>query len=114
AYNEAGQIAAKLDDCLALDYPSDRMELLVVSDGSTDATEEIVQTYAVSDSRIRLLRTPGRTGKSGAQNLAVHHAHGDILLFTDAGARFQSNMLQHVARRFHDASVGLVAPVVYF
>jgi poly-beta-1,6-N-acetyl-D-glucosamine synthase len=114
AYNEAAQIATKLDDCLALDYQPDKMEILVVSDGSTDATEDIAQLYAESDSRIRLLRTRGRAGKSEAQNLAVRNATGEILLFTDAGARMHRDSLLHIASCFADPSVGMVAPVVYF
>src|SRR5215470_16989804 len=71
AHNEAAQIATKLDDCLALDYEGEQLEILVVSDGSSDATEHIVELYAETNPRIRLLRTQGRVGKSQAQNLAV-------------------------------------------
>jgi cellulose synthase/poly-beta-1,6-N-acetylglucosamine synthase-like glycosyltransferase len=114
AHNEGAQMTAKLDDCLALDYPRDRMEILVVSDGSTDSTDDVVQSYAASDARVRLMRTPGRAGKSGAQNLAAKNVAGDILLFTDAGARLRPDSLQRIASRFADARVGLVAPVVCF
>jgi cellulose synthase/poly-beta-1,6-N-acetylglucosamine synthase-like glycosyltransferase len=113
-YNEESRIAAKLNDCLALQYPADKLEILVGSDGSTDATERIVEEYAARDSRIRLFRSPGRGGKSGVQNLAAAHACGDILLFTDAETETRPNLLEQIAEDFADPNVGLVAPVVRF
>lgn len=112
-YNEELQIEAKLDDCLALAYPSDRMEILVASDGSTDRTEDIVKEYALRDPRVFLLRSD-RTGKSGAQNSAVQHARGEILVFSDAGTRTQPNLLETLIGNFADARVGLATGVVYF
>src|SRR5579864_6311834 len=91
AHNEEQRIAGKIEDCLQLDYPHDRLEIIVVSDNCTDATEEIVQGLASRDSRIRLLRTEGRAGKSGAQNLGVQQARGEIIFFSDANTRTQSN-----------------------
>jgi len=114
AYNEEGRIADKLDDCLALDYPADRLEILVASDGSTDRTDAIVQEFAERDSRIRLVRSAGRAGKSGVQNLAVEQARGEILLFTDAETRTQPILLRQIAEDFSDPRVGMVAPTVYF
>src|ERR1700675_1106501 len=73
AHNEEGNIAAKLRNSLSLDYPADCLEIMVASDGSTDRTDAIVEEFAASDPRIRLLRTEGRAGKSGAQNLAATH-----------------------------------------
>src|SRR5579862_3194309 len=64
-FNEEKRIAAKLRDCLELEYPRERLDILVVSDGSTDRTEEIVEEFAGRDARIRLLRGAGRLGKSG-------------------------------------------------
>jgi cellulose synthase/poly-beta-1,6-N-acetylglucosamine synthase-like glycosyltransferase len=112
-HNEEDHIAAKLENCLALLYAHDRLEFLVASDGSTDATEAIAMEFAQRDPRIRLLRSQGRAGKSGVQNLAVAHATGDILFFTDASARAQPDLLQQIAEDFADPEVGLVAPVVY-
>jgi cellulose synthase/poly-beta-1,6-N-acetylglucosamine synthase-like glycosyltransferase len=113
-YNEEGQISAKLENCQAFDYPRERIEILVASDGSTDNTDNIVTEFASRDERIRLLRSGGRAGKSGVQNLAVEHAHGEILLFTDAGTRIGKSALAQIASSFSDASVGLAAPVVRF
>lgn len=112
-HNEESKIGAKLLDCMQLSYPSDLVEFLVVSDGSTDRTEEIVGEHASSDPRIHLLRSE-RVGKSGAQNLAVEHAQGQILVFTDAGTRTQSNLLQTLVGNFADSRVGLATGVVYF
>jgi cellulose synthase/poly-beta-1,6-N-acetylglucosamine synthase-like glycosyltransferase len=114
AYNEESHMAAKLEDCLALEYPEDRVEILVASDGSTDRTEAIVEEFARRDSRIRLLKSAGRAGKSGVQNLAVEQARGDILLFTDAESRTRANLLQQIGEDFADPRVGMVAPTVYF
>ena len=113
-HNEAAQIATKLDDCLALDYDRSLFEILVVSDGSTDATEHIVELYAETNPRIRLLRTQGRAGKSQAQNLAVCNATGKILLFSDAGARLRPDCLGHMVSGFAETRVGMVVPVIYF
>jgi cellulose synthase/poly-beta-1,6-N-acetylglucosamine synthase-like glycosyltransferase len=113
-YNEEAHIAAKLEDCLALQYPRGHLEILVASDGSTDSTERIVEEFAERDSRIRLLRSSGRSGKSGVQNLAAAHARGEILLFTDAETRTRPNLLELLAENFADPRVGLVAPTVHF
>jgi cellulose synthase/poly-beta-1,6-N-acetylglucosamine synthase-like glycosyltransferase len=113
-YNEEARIAAKLVDCLALSYPSDRIEILIASDGSTDSTEQIVEECAARDPRVRLLQSAGRVGKSGVQNLAAEEAQGEILLFTDAETLTRPDMLRQIAEDFSDARVGLVAPIVQF
>src|SRR5262245_42685063 len=77
AYNEEASIADKLANTLALDYPRDRFEIIVVSDGSSDRTEEIVRTRFAD--RVTLLALRGRNGKTAAQNRAVEASHGDIL-----------------------------------
>lgn len=112
-HNEESQIASKLDDCLRLLYPPDLMEIIIVSDGSTDGTEDIVKEYSKHDARVQLLRAE-RVGKSRAQNLAVQHARGEILIFTDAGTRTRPDLLQKLISNFADPKVGLVTGVVYF
>src|SRR2546430_2749759 len=67
ARNEEKQIGAKLIDCTNLDYPADQLEILIVSDNSTDKTEEIVEEFAKRDARIRFLACRGQLGKSGVQ-----------------------------------------------
>ncbi|HXZ42729.1 MAG TPA: glycosyltransferase [Terriglobales bacterium] len=111
-HNEHDQIGAKLQNCLSLRYPEEAMEIIVASDGSTDSTERTVADWAAGDQRIKLVRTEGRQGKSGAQNVAASQARGEILLFTDAGTRMQSDLLERIASDFAEPAVGMVAPVV--
>jgi cellulose synthase/poly-beta-1,6-N-acetylglucosamine synthase-like glycosyltransferase len=112
-HNEEAEIADKLNDCQRLVYPKDRLEIIVVSDGSSDGTDDIVRGFAASDPQIRLLRSE-RIGKSGAQNMAVQHATGEILIFTDAGTRTRTDLLHVLIRNFADSSVGLVTSIVFF
>lgn len=114
AYNEETHIRAKLENCLALEYPREQVEIIVGSDGSTDSTEEIVREFVGRDPRVRLVRSAGRAGKSGVQNLAVAHAKGAILLFTDAETSAGPELLRQIAAQFADSRVGMVAPVVHF
>lgn len=106
AYNEASVIAAKLDNILALDYPRDRLEVLVVSDGSDDGTNEIVRGYAGRG--VKLLALP-RQGKAAALNAAVAAASGEILVFSDANSMYASDAILALVRPFADAQVGGVA-----
>jgi cellulose synthase/poly-beta-1,6-N-acetylglucosamine synthase-like glycosyltransferase len=112
-HNEQQQIGAKLDDCFRWNYPSDLVEFIVVSDGSTDQTEGLVEHLASREPRLRLLRS-ARVGKSSAQNLAVQHARGEILLFTDAGTRTKPDLLNLLMQNFADSHVGLAAATIHF
>lgn len=113
-YNEEEHIRGKLENCLAIDYPHDLMEIIVASDGSKDATEQIVQEFAACHPRVRLIRSASRAGKSGVQNLAAKQAQGDIFLFTDAETSTAPDLLLQVAAHFADPKIGMVAPVVHF
>ena len=104
-YNEAGVIRQKLDNALALDYPADRLEIVVVSDGSTDATNEIVSCF--DDSRV-VLKAYDRAGKTACLNRAVGELTGDIVVCTDANSMFPPQALTRIARNFADEQVGLV------
>lgn len=106
AYNEAGVIHEKLANTLALDYPVDRLEILVVSDCSDDGTDALVE--AVDDPRVRLVRLQQRSGKSAGLNAAVAQARGEILVFTDANAMFDRDALRHLVRPFSAPGVGVV------
>jgi len=106
AYNEEKTLKDKLDNCLALNYPREKLEVLVVSDGSTDATAEIAGNYAGKG--VRLLSLPANQGKSSAQNTGVHESHGDILLFTDADVMLQPNAVRRIVENFADSDVGCV------
>jgi cellulose synthase/poly-beta-1,6-N-acetylglucosamine synthase-like glycosyltransferase len=103
AYNEQKNIAAKIENTLALDYPAERIEVLIASNGSTDRTNEIVRGY--SDPRVRLLALP-RPGKMEALNEAARHASGEILVFTDADFLLDSHTLAIMTRNFADPAVG--------
>src|SRR6266446_2337390 len=105
AYNEERVIAAKLENTFALDYPPERLEVMVVSDGSTDATEEIVRTRFAG--RVKLIALP-RQGKTLAQNQAVAVARGEIVVFSDATTVYQPASLRALVANFADPEVGCV------
>lgn len=106
AYNEERHIEAKIRNMLRLDYPPDRIDLIVASDASSDATDRIVEWF--SSANVRLLRVDGRLGKTACQNVAAAAANGDVLLFTDANTMFDGQALRAVVRNFHDPQVGCV------
>ncbi len=106
AFNEAGCIREKIDTTLAQRYPAQRLEIIVVSDGSTDATDAIVARHP--DGRVRLLRQEPRAGKSPALNRGVAAARGELVVFTDANAMLARDALARLAAPFADPRVGLV------
>ncbi|HEU4370453.1 MAG TPA: glycosyltransferase [Methylomirabilota bacterium] len=107
AFNEATWILAKVDGTLAQRYPAGRLEVIVVSDGSTDATDAVVARHP--DPRVRLIRQEPRAGKSSALNRGVAAARGDVLVFTDANALFGPGALARLAAPFADPRVGMVS-----
>ncbi len=106
AYNEEGCIRAKLDNLVGLNYPAELVEIIVASDGSSDATEQIAACY--DPKRVRVLRLDGRCGKTACQNAAAAAATGEVLVFTDATTRLQSDALRYLVEPFGDESVGCV------
>lgn len=106
AFNEARVIDAKLASTLGQAWPRDRIEVIVVSDGSTDGTDRLVSSHP--DPRVVLVRQEPRAGKSAALNRGVAAASGDILVFTDANALFAPGALARLAAPFRDPRVGLV------
>jgi cellulose synthase/poly-beta-1,6-N-acetylglucosamine synthase-like glycosyltransferase len=107
AYNEERDLAAKLENTLALDYPRELLEIIVASDCSTDSTDEIVRAFA--DRGGRLVRQPQRLGKTAAQNTAVAEARGEIILFSDATSLYERDVLRVMMPSFADRTVGCVA-----
>jgi cellulose synthase/poly-beta-1,6-N-acetylglucosamine synthase-like glycosyltransferase len=106
AHNEAASIGGKLENLLSIDYPEDRLEVVIASDGSDDGTDEIVGRYG--ERGIRLLSLP-RLGKAAALNAAVAQAHGEILVFSDANSIYALDALRALVRPFADPEVGGVA-----
>ncbi|HKP71722.1 MAG TPA: glycosyltransferase family 2 protein [Pyrinomonadaceae bacterium] len=107
AYNEERDLAAKLENTLALSYPQEKLEIIVASDCSSDRTDEIARSFASRG--VRLHRQPERLGKTAAQNAAVELARGEIILFSDATTLYQPDVLRVMMPDFADASVGCVA-----
>jgi cellulose synthase/poly-beta-1,6-N-acetylglucosamine synthase-like glycosyltransferase len=106
AYNEADVIRSKLDNSLALDYPRDRLEVVVVSDASTDATEAIVREYAAQG--VTLFRMSERGGKTAGLNAAMEKVRGDIVVFSDANILYERDVIRKLVRNFADPEVGCV------
>ncbi len=106
ARNEAPVIGRRLENLAALDYPRERLEVVIASDGSEDATAAIVADW--SDRGVRLLDLP-RVGKADALNAAVAASSGEILVFSDANSMFAPDAVRALVRRFADPEVGGVA-----
>jgi cellulose synthase/poly-beta-1,6-N-acetylglucosamine synthase-like glycosyltransferase len=106
AYNEAANIGDRIENLCQQDYPPDRMEILIASDGSTDATDHVVKQ--IDDPRVRLLSFP-RQGKGLTLNQSAPTASGEILVFSDANTVFDRGALRALARPFADPEVGGVA-----
>src|SRR5262245_26059907 len=96
AYNEARHIGPTVRNKLTQDYPADRLEIIVVSDASSDATDQVVAAIAASDKRLRLLRNEARSGKTAALNLAVPQARGDIIVFADANSIYRPDTVRRL------------------
>lgn len=105
--NEAQSISRKLENLLAMDYPPGQFEILVVSDGSTDSTGEILQGYASRG--VRALILAQHEGKAAALNLGVREAKGEIIVFTDARQQIERDAVRNLATNFADPEVGCVS-----
>ena len=110
-YNGQEFLARKLDNLLSLDYPPDLLDIIVVSDGSTDATDSIVTSYAHRN--VRLVRVP-HAGKPAAINAAFSHATGEILFFVDVRQMLDPQALRHLVANFADPTVGAVTGELRF
>lgn len=106
AYNESKSIAAKIENILSLDYPSEQFEVVIASDGSNDGTDAIVRGY--ESQNIRLLSLP-RQGKAPALNAAVAASNGEILVFSDANSMYAPDAIRALVRPFATPEVGGVA-----
>lgn len=107
AYNAEHTIGAALSWLVAATYPRDRRRIIVVSDGSTDRTEEIVESFVASG--VELVRMPRRLGKTAAENAVLQHLSGEIVVNTDASVRVRKDALIHLVRGLKDHSVGVAS-----
>ncbi len=112
AYNEERDLATKLENTLALDYPKSQLEIMVTSDCSTDRTDEIAGSFASRG--VRLHRQQERFGKTAAQNAAVEKARGEIIVFSDATTHYRPDVLRLMIPAFSDPSVGCVTGRVIY
>ncbi len=106
-YNEERSIAETLESILTLDYPPERRHILVISDHSTDRSDEIVRGFA--DRGVRLIRMGKRSGKTAAENAAGAGLRGSVVVNTDATIRVQSGAIKALARALHDPAVGVAS-----
>ena len=105
-YNEEQVIEKKLQNSLALDYPEEQLEIMVVSDASSDRTHEIVEGF--SDARVSLRVIDGRVGKTECLNRVLPEVKGEIVVFTDANSMFPPEALKMISRNFAAPSIGSV------
>ena len=108
AFNEEDVIAAKMENSLALDYPADRLEVVVASDGSTDGTNRIAATYD-DGQRVRLVAFPWNRGKLVTLNDVIPQLTGEIVVFSDASSMLRPDSVRALVANFADPRVGAVS-----
>ena len=107
AYNEEKRIAEKLESTLELDYPQDKLEIIIVSDGSSDNTIEIVKTF--ESRKIKFINLKERSGKHFSQWCGIQKAQGEIIVFSDATTSINPDGIIKLVRNFADPSIGCVS-----
>ncbi len=108
-YNQAEILGDKIRNGLSLDYPEDKLEIIIVSDGSTDNVNDVVQKH--TDRRVKVIKLDKRKGKHFAQEEALKLSQGQIILFTDVGISFERGSLRRLVRNFGDPKVACVSSV---
>ena len=114
AYNEQEHIEERINNLIALDYPQDKVEIIVGSDGSTDNTEDIIEKVSGLYKNVFLLAFNNRHGRAYIHNQAVTKARGDIIIFTDAKTGFDKDFLAKLLPAFSDSLVGCVSARVFY
>jgi cellulose synthase/poly-beta-1,6-N-acetylglucosamine synthase-like glycosyltransferase len=107
AYNEERQIRGAVEAILAQDYPPAKRQLLVLSDASSDGTDDIVREYA--DRGVELMRMPARSGKSAAENASVVRIRGEVVINTDASVRLHPRAVGLLVQALMDPTVGVAS-----
>lgn len=107
AYNEQQHIAEKIINTISLDYPKDKMEIIIGSDGSIDKTVEIARKYV--NQGVKILSFSINRGKTAVQNECVKISRGEILIFTDAASFLNRDAIKKIVRNFSDTRIGCVA-----
>jgi len=107
AHNEEGTIESKIRNTLSLDYPEKNLQIIVVSDGSTDATNTLVRQYL--DHGVTFIPMEKRGGKARALNTGLAAATGDIVVFTDASILLETGSLRAIVKRFREDAIGCVS-----
>ena len=114
SHNERGRIGDKLDNLLALDYPADKLQIIVVSDGSSDGTDDVVLAYARKHpGRVLLERVESPSGKPTALNRGMTRATGDLILFCDTRQTVDKGALRALVAQFADPDVGAASGELY-
>ncbi len=106
AHNEAERIGKRIFDVLAQDYPAHLLQVLVVSDGSSDGTADIARTAGIGDHRVRVLESSVNRGKASALNMAMESVNTPLVAFTDVRQTFAPGALRALATAFDDPGVG--------
>ncbi len=111
AFNEEKDISDKIKNSLKLDYPKDKFEIVVASDGSTDSTDDIVRSFKNNEAGVKVVlhRVEGRVGKTQTQNSAVNICQGEIIIFSDAASMYDKNVIRALVRNYADSKVGAVS-----
>jgi cellulose synthase/poly-beta-1,6-N-acetylglucosamine synthase-like glycosyltransferase len=107
AYNEETVIERRLQNLLELDYPADKLDIVVASDASSDRTNELVAAVAAREPRVQLLECP-RGGKVAAQDRAVRQATSDVVAFSDGNATWAPDVLRQLVANLADPEVAYV------
>lgn len=105
AYNEEDFILKKVENCLQLDYPKDKFEIICITDGSTDRTKELLE----KDGRVKVLHEDKRAGKAAAENRAMRFVKSDIVVFCDANTLLNKNAIRELVKHYKDPEVGAVS-----
>lgn len=105
AYNEQDLIEEKIENCLAIDYPKDRFQILFITDGSSDQTSEIIK----QNTQVELLHQNSRNGKMAAIKRAIPFINGEITVFTDANTFLNKEAIKELIKHYQNPKVGAVA-----